>query len=167
MDNGKASCSHPPLLITQYYKHHFTTATNISLANYLPHHQCGCTEVAALNSHQSALIFQAVMEGRAGGWGTALKHVCPHPICSIPSFLGDGITPLIHKHTQSLSLSTNPFITHPLCNAEAIRGAIQVSAMVPQPFAAPLPLSAPTDPCCQPLCFPGKHRWNVSICLMC
>lgn len=114
MDNGKASCSRPLLLITQYYKHHFTTATNISLANYLPYHQRGCTEVAALNSHQSALIFQAVMEGRVGGWAAALKHACPHPICSIPSFLRDGITPPIHKHTQTPSLSTNPFLTHPL-----------------------------------------------------
>lgn len=116
MDNGKASRSRPPLLTAQYYKHHFTTAMNISLANYFPRHQRGCTEVAALNSHHSALIFQGVMEGRAGAGGAALKHtaLCRNPICSIPSFLGDGITPSIHKHTQTLPPSINPFITHPL-----------------------------------------------------
>lgn len=86
MDNGKASCSRPPLLIAQYYKHHFTTATNISLANYLPHHQRGCTEVAALNSHQSALIFQAVMEGRAGGLRYSFEAHVPTPHLQHPKF---------------------------------------------------------------------------------
>lgn len=162
MDSGKASCSWPPLLTAQYYKHHFTTATNISFANYLSHHQRGCTELTSMCFH---------LPGCDGGQGQGLEYSfeahMPTPHLQHLKFLGDGITPPIHKHTQTPSPSTNLYITHLCGNAEAIGGAILVSAMIPQPFAASLPLTASTDPCCQLLCIPGKHRQYVSICLMC
>lgn len=90
-------------------KHHLTKATNIQLANYLPHHRLGCTEVAALKSRPICFHVPGLLaEGKRGrqkqARGARFEAHEPKTYLQHPKFARDSVTPPPYMNTQCLSV---------------------------------------------------------------